>query len=211
MADELSQIAHLFLSANDSPRQGMTVRVLSLEYLPNPPEIAGKIASHLAHQLDSVALLETQSTQAHLQLFTTAKCATKKRQTKTDLIPALADLPELTDLLLIATSNNTLLNKCSEISVVATPDSKMLVAAYSRLKVLAQTRPDALGLTVVNCSSVSQGRELAHRLSQAAKEFLGLILRLDAIIPVSSRLSRKTLARTDSLQLKSLARTISSL
>ncbi len=64
----------------------------------------------------------------------------------------------------------------------ASGESKTVVAAYGELKRLAGGRADALGLTMIDCLNVLQGKRLAERLCQTGKEFLGVILRLDAVV-----------------------------
>ncbi len=217
MQDELSQIAHLFLSGGDSSGSKMTVRGLLAEHLPDPAAASKRIAAHFARQLGSAALLEFENGGALLRLFSTAQIGPKRRSggsrpaDANDLCQVMSDLPKRTSLLLVLDPASELLAQCSQISVVTCPESKIVVDAYSQLKHLAPSRAGALGLTMVDCLSVVQGQGLAERLRQAAKEFLGLILRLDAVVVQSSRLRESKLARTTSIDQCTLAQSIDSL
>ncbi len=218
MPDELSRIAHLFLSSADSPAGRMTVRALLVEHLPDPPAANKRIASHFARQLGSAALLGFENGSASLRLFSTGQTPAKRRSGRSslsdvkDLSRAVSDLPKCTSMLLVALQpDSALLAQCPEISVVVCPESKIVVDAYSQLKRHAGTRAGDLGLTVVDCLSVVQGRSLAERLCQAAKEFLGLILRLDAVVLRSSRLQERKLAQTATVDQAALAGSIDSL
>ena len=218
MPDELSRIAHLFLSSTASPAPQMTVRALLVEHLPDPAAVSKRIAAHFARQLGSAALLRFDNGSASLRLFSTAQTPPKRPSGRStlphlnDLSRALSDLPKATSMLLVALHpDSVLLAQCPEISVVVCPESKIVVDAYSQLKRLAATRATDLGLTVVDCLSVVQGRSLAERLCQAAKEFLGLILRLDAVVLRSSRLQERKLAQTAAVDQATLARSIDSL
>ncbi len=218
MQDELSRIAHLFLSSADSPAGQITVRALLAEHLPDPPAASKRIAAHFARQLGSAALLQFDNGGALLRLFSTAQIGPKRRSSRSraahvnDFSRAVADLPKRTSLLLVDLDlNSELLAQCPQISVVTCPESKIVVDVYSQLKRLAPSSPQALGLTMIDCLSVVQGQRLAERLCQAAKEFLGLILRLDAVILRSSRLHQSTLARAASMDQCTLTRSIDSL
>jgi len=218
MPDELSRIAHLFLSTTASPAPQMTVRALLVEHLPDPAPVTKRIAAHFARQLGSAALLRFDNGPATLRLFSTAQTPPKPPSARgslphpNDLSRALSDLPKSTNMLLLDLHpDSALLPQCPEISVVVCPQSKTVVDAYSQLKRLAATRPTDLGLTVVDCLSVVQGRSLAERLCQAAKEFLGLILRLDAVVLRSSRLRQRKLAQAATVDQCTLTRSIASL
>ena len=218
MQDELSRIAHLFLSSADSPAEQITVRALLAEHLPDPAASIQRIAAHFARQLGSAALLQFDNRGARLRLFSTAQIGPKRRSSPSpaahvnDLSRAVADLPKRTSLLLLDLDlNSKLLAQCPQISVVTCPESKIVVDAYSQLKRLAPSSGQALGLTMVDCLSVVQGQGLAERLCQAAKEFLGLILRLDAVVLRSSRLRESKLARAISIDQGTLAQSIDSL
>ena len=218
MQDELSHIAHLFLSSAHSPAGQITVRALLAEHLPDPAASIEPIAAHFARQLGSAALLQFDKRGALLRLFSTAQIAPKPRSSPSpaadvnDFSRTLADLPKRTSLLLLDLDlNSELLDQCPQISVVTCPESKIVVDAYSQLKRLAPSSGQALGLTMIDCLSVVQGQRLAERLCQAAKEFLGLILRLDAVVLRSSRLHQSTLARAASIDQCTLTRSIDSL
>ncbi len=218
MQDELSQIAHLFLSGGDSSGAKITVRALVAEHLPDPAASSKRIAAHFARQLGSAALLQFENGGALLRLFSTSQIGPKRRSDGSsaadanDLSRAVSDLPERTSLLLVVLDlTSELLAQCPQISVVTCPESKIVVDAYSQLKRLAPSSGQALGLTMVDCLSVVQGQGLAERLCQAAKEFLGLILRLDAVVLRSSRLRESKLARATSIDQYTLAQSIDSL
>ena len=214
MQDELSRVAHLFLSSVDSPAGQITVRALLAEHLPDPAASLERIAAHFARQLGSTALLLFGNDGARLRLFSTATIATKGRSSHeaNDLSRVLADLSKQTSLLLVALDlTSELLAKCPQISVVTSSESKIVVEAYSQLKRLAPSVGQALGLTMIDCQSVVQGQLQAERLCQTAKEFLGLILRLDAVVLDSSRLHQGTLAKATSIDQCSLNRSIGSL
>ena len=210
MQDELSRIAHLFLSSVDSPGGQITVRALLAEHLPDPPAASKRIAAHFARQLGSAALLQFDNSGVLLRLFSTAEIGPKDRSAgANDLSRAVSDLPQCTSLLLMALEPGSgLLAQCPQVSVAASPESKIMVDAYSQLKRLAPSSDQALGLTMVDCLNVLQGKRLAERLCQTAKEFLGLILRLDAVVLRSSRLRQRNLARTASVDQCALARSI---
>ena len=218
MKDELSRIAHLFLSSADSPAGKITVRALLTKHLPDPVNSSERIAAHFAKQLGSAALLLFDKGQARLRLFSTApispvRPSSPKRADQPDhLARAVADLHQRTSLLLLAVdSNGELLDQCPQISLVTCPKSKAVVDAYSQLKQLTTSSAQTLGLTMIDCQSVAQGQHLAQRLCQAAKEFLGLMLRLDAVVLRSSRLHQSTIARAASIGQSTLARSIGSL
>ena len=117
----------------------------------------------------------------------------------------------VTLLLLAGDPDSELLDQCPQISLVTCPQSKAVVDAYSQLKQLTPSSAQTLGLTMIDCLSVAQGQHLAERLCQAAKEFLGLILRLDAVVPASSRLHQSTIAKATSIEQSTLAKTIGAL
>ncbi len=218
MQDELSRIAHLFLSNADSLGEQITVRALLAQHLPEPAAATKRIAAHFARQLGSAALLEFENGGAVLRLFSTAQISPKRRTVGTsrgdanDVSRAVSDLPKRTSLLLVVSEPaSALLAQCPQISVVACPESKIVVDAYSQLKRLAPSRAGDLGLTMVDCLSVLQGQGLAERLCQTAKEFLGLILRLDAVVLGSSRLRERKLAQAASVDQCALAQSIDSL
>ncbi len=215
MQDELSRIAHLFLSSMDSPAGQITVRALLAEHLPDPSASIKRIAAHSARQLSSAALLQFNNNQANLRLFSTTQIDSLRRPSPNragDLSQALADLPKHTNLLLVALDpNSELLAQCPQISVVTCPESKSVVDAYSQIKQLAPSSGQTLGLTMIDCLSVVQGQRLAERLCQAAKEFLGVVLRLDAVVLASSRLHQSTLAKAASINKSTLIRNIDSL
>ena len=222
MSAELSQIAHLFLSTVDSPSGPMTVRALLAEHLADSTTAVRQVAQHLAKLLGSVGLLELHENETTLRLFTTSDTAQQSHQqipTPGDaehLSRALADLPASTNLLLVALDSSTsaLLTSpgaIQQISVVAAPESTTMVAAYRQLKLLGSSRPDVLGLTMVDCSSTAQGQQAAERLRQTVREFLGLPLRLDAIVLRNSRLREKKLAQVCSVDEQVLAKKLTSL
>ena len=222
MSTELSQIAHLFLSTVDSPSGPMTVRALLAEHLADSRSVVRQVAQHLAKELGSVGLLELHESETTLRLFTTSDAAQQshyQRPTPGDaehLSRALADLPASTNLLLVAldSSASTLLaspGAIQQISVVAAPESTTMVAAYRQLKQLGSSRPEVLGLTMVDCSSTAQGQQAAERLRQTVREFLGWPLRLDAIVLRNSRLREKKLAQVRSVDERILARELGAL
>ncbi len=212
MQDELSRIAHLFLSGADSPGGQMTVRALLADHLSDPSAAIKRIAAHFARQLGSAALLHFENGGARLQLFSTSEIHPKGGSSASDLLQAVSDLPKHTSMLLLALEpGSALLAQCPQISVVASPESKTVVDAYGELKRLAAGRADALGLTMVDCLNVLQGKRLAKRLCQTGKEFLGLILRLDAVVLRNTRLRQRNLARAASADQCALARSIDSL
>ena len=219
MQDELSHIAHLFLSRPDSSSKSLTIRALVTEHLPDPAPAIRQIAAHFARQLGSTALLQFDNAQAVLSLFSTTGIAPKHPSARNaphaqadELSAALAALPKHTGLLLLSLDTaSPLLAQCPQISVVVSPQSKIMVDAYSQIKRLAHNTDQALGLTMVDCLSVVQGRSLAERLCQAAREFLGLILRLDAVVLRTSRLRQRKLAQADSVDQRTLIPAIGSL
>ena len=219
MSAELSQIAHLFLSTADSSAEPFTVRALLASHLADAGPVTRRIAQHFTRQLGSVGLLEFDKRQTVLRLFTTMDTPLQPRHRKPpqgdleDISAALADLPGSTDLLLVALESaaGALLDKCQQISVVASPEPTAMVAAYRQLKRLRSPRPEALGLTLVGCSSVAQGQRIAERFRQTALEFLGLPLRLDAIVLRSSRLRERNLAQVRSVDERILAEKVGSL
>ena len=191
----------------------MTVRALLAAHLPDSNVVIRRVAQHFARQLGSAALLEIDDSQATLRLFTTSQFtqpSQASRQSSSDdskhLTQALAKLPANTDLLLVALDRSApLLADCQQISVVACPQSQIMVAAYQQLKRLSSSRPEALGLTMVDCSSIAQGRRLAERLVQTAQEFLGLDLRVDAIVLRSARIRERKLTQIRSVDQRALA------
>ena len=218
MPDELSRIAHLFLSSADSPAGKITVRALLTKHLPDPVNAGERIAAHFARQLGSAALLSFDNSQARLRLFSTASIDSLRRSSRKHadepdhLAKAVADLHQRTSLLLLAGDpDSELLDQCPQISLVTCPQSKAVVDAYSQLKQLTPSSAQTLGLTMIDCLCVAQGQHLAERLCQAAKEFLGLILRLDAVVLRSSRLHQSTIAKATSIEQSTLTRSIGSL
>lgn len=219
MQDELSHIAHLFISRRDSSTKSFTVRAILTEHLPDPATAVRRIAANFARQLGSTALLQFDNGQALLRLFSTTEIACKSSSTQhatsvqdDELSSALATLPKHTDLLLLdLDALNPLLAQCPQISVVVSPQSQTVVDAYSQIKRLARNADQSLGVTMVDCLDVLQGRSLAERLCQAAKEFLGLTLRLDAVVLQTSRLRQRKLAQAIPVDQQKLVGTIGSL
>ena len=213
MSNDVSRIAHLFLSSVDSSAQSLTVRALLADHLADPAAAIRRIAHHSARQFGSVALLEFHRPQASLRLFATSdttSCDHRQRSVTDDaehLSGALADLPGRTSLLLLVpdSADSSLLDQCHQISVVASPDSAMMVTAYRQLKKLRPNRANLLGMTLVDCSSVAQGQRVAERIRQTTQEFLDAPLRLDAIVLRNSRLRERKLAQLPSVDEKVLS------
>ena len=207
MSNDVSRIAHLFLSSADSSARSLTVRALLAGHLAQPSTAIRRIAHHSARQSGSVALLEFHRPQASLRLLTTSDAASpdcRQRSVADDaehLSAALADLPGQTSLLLFVpdSADSPLLDQCHQISVVASPDSTTMVTAYRQLKKLRSNRADVLGLTLVDCPSLAQGQRIAERLRQTTQEFLDAPLRLDAIVLRSARLRVRKLAQVRSV------------
>jgi len=207
MSNDVSRIAHLFLSNADSSAQSLTVRALLADHLADPASAIRRIARHSARQSGCVALLEFHPPGASLRLFTTSDAAGPDRRQRSvalnaeHLSAALADLPGQTSLLLFVpdSSDSPLLDQCHQISVVASPDSPTMVMAYRQLKKLQPNRADVLGLTLVDCSSLAQGQRIAERMRQTTREFLDAPLRLDAIVLRSARLRERKLAQIRSV------------
>ena len=200
----------------------MTVRALLAEHLADSKSVVGQVAQHLAKQLGSVGLLELCESETTLHLFTTSDTIQQSHQPRPTpgdaehLFRALADLPASTNLLLVVldSSASTLLTSpgaIQQISVVAAPESKAMVTAYRQLKRIGSSRPDVLGLTMADCSSIAQGQQAAERLRQTVQEFLGWPLRLDAIVLRNSRLREKKLAQVCSVDEQVLAKNLTSL
>ena len=219
MSAELSQIAHLFLSTTDSASETMTVRAILAEHLADSASALRQVAKHSAKQLGSVGLLEIHESKTTLRLFSSTETAQQNHRQKPtpgdveQLSRALADLAGNTNLLLVAlnSSESTLLAQCRQISIVASPQAEIMVAAYQQLKRLSSSRPEALGLTMVDCSSSAVGQRAAKRLRQAVQKFLGLPLRLDAIVVRNSRLREKKLAQVRSMDEQILAKKLGEL
>lgn len=219
MSDELSQIADLFLSTTDSPCPTITVRALLAEHLGNSASAAYKVARHLAKQLGSVGLLELHESATILRLFASSEIKQHREQQKKisddveNLWRALSELAKTTKLLLVVPDNSAsvLLAECREISIVVSPEPEIMVAAYQQLKRLSSSRPEVLGITMVDCSNTAQGQRAAERLRQTAQEFLGLPLRIDAIVLRNVRLRERKLAQIRSVDEQILAKEIRSL
>ena len=216
MSNDVSHIAHLFLSSPASSSGNLTVRALLAGHLQDPAAAVRRAAQHSARQLGSVAVLEFHPPSASLRLFSTSDAASQDlRHRSADdaerLSQALADLPGSTNLLLIVLDNadSVLLNQCHQVSVLASPDPPTMVAAYGQLKKLRSNRADILGLTMVDCSSTAQGQRIAERLRQTAREFLDAPLRLDAIVLRNSRLRERKLAQVRSVDERVLTEGIS--
>ena len=213
MSADVSRIAHLFLSSVDSSTQSLTVRALLAGHLAQPAAAIRRIAQHSARQYGSVALLEFNRPQASLRLFATSDTTSRDQRQRSvaedaeHLSGALAELPGRTNLLLLVPDSvdSPLLDQCHQISVVTSPDSSTLVAAYRQLKKLRPNRADLLGLTLVDCSSVAQGQRIAERMRQTTREFLDAPLRLDAIVLRNSRLRERKIAELRSVDEKVLS------
>ena len=217
MPDELSQIAQLFLSGPDSAPCPLTLRGLLAQHLPDPQAATKSLALHLARRLGSVGLLRLRADQALLQIFgnssvrlPTSSSRLAQGDTAT-LCRLLADLPQHTSLLLLDLDVSAeLLAQCPQVSVLVSPQPTVVVAAYSLLKQLAGNFAPALGITMIDCSTLAQGETIAQRLNQAAREFLSLPLRLDDIVLDNSRLRQKKLAQVPSPDQPLLGRTLRS-
>ena len=213
MADEVGHIAHLFLSEVEGQANALTVRALIAEHLSDAEEEIRSVAERLAGQLDSVALLEMAGGSGSLKLFSTGGGGEAAGSgTEEDIGRALSELPKETHLLLVGLgAEDSLLDACGEISVMVGPDPESVVAGYSQLKKLADGYAEALGITVVGCSSMVAGRALAERIRQAAREFLVLPLRIHAIVPENTGVSQRKLAGGKAPKKGALRRIINSL
>ena len=217
MSRDVSQIAHLFLSNVGTSAEAPKVRALLAGHMAEAAGVIRKITQHWARQLGSAALLECKGREVSLRLFSTEDNADgddPKRPTVKDskgLGEALADLAGQTSLVLVAIDNDesNLLDRCEEISVAASADPETMVAAYRQIKKLRPKRGKILGLTLVDCSSVAQGQQLAERLRQTTQEFLDAPLRLDAIVLRNSRLRERKLAQIRTVDERVLSEGIS--
>ena len=197
----------------------MTVRALLAEHLADSASAVRRVARHMAKELGSVGLLELHESEASLRLLSSSEATQQKHQHKRtfddveDLSRALGKLAKNTKLLLVVPDNSAsvLLAECREISIVVSPEAEMMVAAYQQLKRLNSSRPETLGITMVDCSSTAQGQQAAARLRQTAQEFLGLPVRIDAIILRNSRLRERKLTQIRSVDEQTLAKEIRSL
>ena len=217
MSTDVSRIAHLFLSNAESSSGPLTVRALLAGHLDDSAAAVRRIAQHSARQLGSVGLLEFHPPQASLRLFATSEAAAQDRRKRTitgdaeHLSKALTELDRNTNLLLVSLdiTNDVLLDQCQQVSVVASPDSSTMVAAYRQLKKLRSHRSDALGVSLVDCPSLAEGQRIAERFCQTTREFLEVPLRLDAIVLRNSRLRERKLAQVRSVDERALAEGIS--
>lgn len=202
MADEVGHIAHLFLSEGEGQVSPLTVRALIAGHLEDSEAAIRSVAQHLARQLGSAAVLDVGGDSASLELFSTGDVGQdgepggSDMPEEKDFEQALSRLPEQTHLLLVGLDvEDSLLGVCQEISVMVGPGSSSVVAGYGQLKKLAGGYSEALGVTVAGCSSTVEGRALAERIRQAAKEFLVLPLRIHAIVPRNSGVRQRKLAK----------------
>lgn len=218
MADDVSQIAHLFLSERARPCGGLMVRAVLAEHLADSQNVVRSVAEHMARQMGSVGLLDLQRDSPVLELLSTegsevdgesADCCGDKGA---DLGQVLSELPNHTNMLLIGLkAESPLLSHCREISVAICADSSAVVGSYSQLKQLAAEHSEALGITVVGCSTIVQGEALAERLCQTAKEFLAVPVKLHAIVLRDSRIQKRKLALAQEVDQGELGQVISSL
>jgi len=105
------------------------------------------------------------------------------------LLQELRSLETASDLLLLDTGAGIADNVLSfvltadEVILVTTPDPTAMTDAYAMTKVIFQHRPEALLRLVVNMASAHEGTAVHQRLSQVARQFLGVSLDYLGAIP----------------------------